>query len=300
MPLSPVIRSFRGHKPNSLVWSVGFSSGGRHAISGGSDGTARLWDVETGEELKCLECDGVVLSVAISPDGQSALIANRKRVLLWDVENNKTEHAWEVHAFPVNDVAISPDGSLGISASHDQTAKVWDLRAGKEICDFKGHKGSVMCVEFSSDGKRAVSGSDHSDQTLRIWDVQSTEELQQLDESSTIRSVAISADDRFVLCGKDDGNVSYWQLEAGKKICSLDGGTNPVYSVVFSTDGRRAIAGCRDGTVRVWELESGNETWRYTTDRVSVLSVDVSQDGSRALCGLYDATFCLLNLEGLS
>ena len=45
-----------------------------------------------------------------------------------------------------------------VSASLDGTVRVWDVEAGNEVQNLKGHQGQVLCVAASPDGNLAVSG----------------------------------------------------------------------------------------------------------------------------------------------
>jgi WD40 repeat protein len=50
-------------------------------------------------------------------------------------------------------VAFSPNGKLALSASEDKTIKLWELKTGREIRTFSGHRGDIRSVRFSPDGK---------------------------------------------------------------------------------------------------------------------------------------------------
>ena len=64
--------------------------------------------------------------------------------------------------------AFSPDGSRIVTASSDNTARVWDAATGKAIVVLSGHEDGVISAAFSPDGSRIVTAS--WDQTARIWD----------------------------------------------------------------------------------------------------------------------------------
>ena len=61
--------------------------------------------------------------------------------------------------------AFSPDGTRIVTASDDETAKVWDARTARALLELKGHTRRVRSVAFSPDGTRIVTGS--SDETAR-------------------------------------------------------------------------------------------------------------------------------------
>ena len=70
-------------------------------------------------------------------------------------------------------VAFSPDGKRVVTASSDQTARLWDGLTGQLLAVLGGHTGRVKHVLFSPNGTRVVTASD--DATLRLWDAQTGE-----------------------------------------------------------------------------------------------------------------------------
>jgi WD40 repeat protein len=67
------------------------------------------------------------------------------------------------------------DGSRIVTASKDQTAKVWDAKTGTEVLTLKGHISDVNSASFSSDGSRVVTAS--RDGTAKVWDARSMAEV---------------------------------------------------------------------------------------------------------------------------
>ena len=66
-------------------------------------------------------------------------------------------------------MAVTPDGRHAISASSDNTLKVWDWATGELVRTLEGHTDEVNGVAVTPDGRYAISAS--SDNTLKVWDV---------------------------------------------------------------------------------------------------------------------------------
>ena len=88
----------------------------------------------------------------------------------------------EGHSASVDGVAVTPDGRRAVSASWDNTLKVWDLESGRELRTLEGHSGHVNGVAVTPDGRRAVSASE--DNTLKVWDLDTGRELRTLEGHS--------------------------------------------------------------------------------------------------------------------
>ena len=73
----------------------------------------------------------------------------------------------KAHDQSVSSAAFSPDGTRVVTASWDNTARIWDAATGAEILALKGHDKGVISAAFSPDGTRIVTASD--DSTARIW-----------------------------------------------------------------------------------------------------------------------------------
>jgi WD40 repeat protein len=156
-----------------------------------------LLDVATGKELRKIESPKPVASFAFSPDGRALAAENADRTItLWEVASGKergrlgqpaTEQpqpnsgtmAFRVAlaganggglsgpAGPVG-LTFSPDGRALVARGPDLAVRVWDVAAGKEVGQLKGHGGQIETVAFAADGKTLASGSD--DTTVLLWD----------------------------------------------------------------------------------------------------------------------------------
>jgi hypothetical protein len=178
--------------------------------SGSSDRTIKLWDAETGQELRTLKGDLYVESVVFSPDGRR-LAAGGGTLKLWDAESGREIRTFNGHKGGVWSVAFSPDGRRIVSSGLDATIKLWDSETGQELSTLKGHAGGVRGVVFSPDGNRIVSAS--NDGTLKVWDAQTGQELRTLrGHTDGVTSLAFSPDGRRIASGNAHG-LKLWDAE---------------------------------------------------------------------------------------
>jgi hypothetical protein len=161
------------------ISNVQFLSDGRRLLIGASgDQMLKVWDSETGDELRSFEvAEGRLperpeTAFAVSPDERSLFTAGRNdagppTLRLWDLSTSELLRSFEGHESGVFGAAFSPDGTQLATASLDRSARVWDVATGREVLNFAGHANAVGTVAFVGDGSELIVAGD--DPHIEVW-----------------------------------------------------------------------------------------------------------------------------------
>jgi WD40 repeat protein len=283
----------KGHTDE--VNCVAVTSDGKRAVSGSSDNTLKVWDLESGRCLATLgphfrSVMGSIMGVAVTPDAREVVSAlEGGNIRVWNLESgerarlNAGSAAWGVR--------VTPDGKRIVSGSREGLLKVWDLGSGEHLADLKGHKDSVgaWSIAITPDGKKVVSGS--WDGILKVWDMESYECLATFEgHAGNVFGAEITPDGKKVVSGSKDGTLKVWDMESGRCIATFEGHAGWVYGVAVTPDGRRAVSASEDKTVRVWDLGTGKCIDILEGHTLPVYDVAVTPDGRRAVSASIDTT----------
>jgi len=287
-PGGPLLRILQGHLGGVSALALVDS---HRAVSGSTDGTLRVWDLETGETLRTFEGHSRVVNTVAVVDGCRVVSGSDDKTLrVWDLETGEILRIFKGHWLGVTAVAVV-DGHRVISGSSDRTLQVWNLETGEDRRIFGGDSGVTAVAVV--DSRRAISGS--SDKSLRVWDLKTGETLRTL--HGHLRKVAAVAvvDGRRAVSGSSDGILRVWDLETGETLRVFRGHSDWVTAVAV-VDGRRAVSGSSDGVLWVWDMETG-ETLRALESHSRGLTTVAVVDGRRVVSGSDDGSLRVWDLE---
>jgi len=252
-----------------VINSVQFSSDGRSVLTSSADGTACVWNAETGDRQ--LELPPSVLQTSSA----------------------------ETRRHDISTASFSPNDQLIVTASRNGRATVWNADTGELAAEFF-HEHWVTHAEFSPDGKTVLTAS--IDRTARIWDIGTKEQVgASMTHDSDITTAHFSHDGRMVITASLDWTARVWDAASGRPISDMMRHQGPVGIAAFSPDGSHVVTGADDGMVRLWDTATGlslNDGFqhssaidciRYSPDGSSLLVV--SKNGDLTLYELLRPTF---------
>ena len=253
--------------PGLSVQSLRFSPDGLLLATASADGTARLWDVVTGDPRgePLTGHTGFVTSCDVSPDGRLVATAGADGTArLWDVATGALRgEPLTGHTDWIGWCGFSPDGRVLATTSRDHTVRMWDVATGAPRGEpLTGHTYWIQWCGFSPDGRLLATGSE--DGTARLWDVATGaprgEPLRgHAAHSRQIWWCAFSPDGRLLATAGEDKTVRLWDVVTGDPRGEpLTGHTDKVLSCDFSPDGRLLATASADTTARLWDVATGS------------------------------------------
>ena len=124
------------------------------------------------------------------------------------------------------DANFSPDSELIVTASCDNTARIWDAVNGTLLDVLEGHQGWVNSAEFSPDGGRIVTASD--DNTARVWDTVDGALLFALEgHQDSVITATFDPNNRHILTRSYDNTARIWDVADGKLIATFGDSHDP-------------------------------------------------------------------------
>ncbi len=139
-------------------------------------------------------------------------------------------------------LACSPDGRW-LATHEGGVIYLLDAATGRRVRELRGHKGTILCLAYSPDGRTLASGD--TEHSFRVWDASTGRELR-----------------RF-------------QGEPAKRPT----GYSPFAHVLFTPDGKGLVTQGVDNLVRLWDIATGREVRRFTAYQDLVWTVAVARDG---------------------
>ncbi len=200
-----------------------------------------------------LKCEGEwVIAMSVSPDGKNLVTGSDKGVIkLWQLGKDVVPREVKRFSSPVTVLLYCPKGDSIVAGTWDGDLIKLNLKSGKTVVKYDGHRETITAVDFSPDGKYLASGS--ADDRLIVWDVETGEDLLTMHQGNEydVTTLAFSPDGKMIATGDGENQLKLWDADNGEALKSLKGHEEPVSQVAFDSKGT-LISGSWDKTLRVW------------------------------------------------
>jgi WD40 repeat protein len=300
----------------------------------GGKGQLGVWDLATGRvRFEPITLPGLPVSVAArspSPDpllrggggrvrggGQLAVLCSTGDLLVLDDKTGKCVMAlrhqrWTTYQPPALSAQIqyTPNGKalVSLGGGPTVTVNVRDAETGRlRFAPLSPGLGGSRFLSFSvSADSRLLATISVVKNAAQVWDLATgralSKPLPHPGDHYGLFSVRFSPDGRHLLTAHKDGQLRYWDWQAGKLACPAMAYDNDVMDAAISPDGRFALTAVRGRPeMQVWELNTGRRVApavRFAPlDGGSSLRLAITPDGRRALVSFWGSSTSLNNFR---
>uniref|UniRef100_A0A8C2B1L7 Apoptotic protease-activating factor 1 n=1 Tax=Cyprinus carpio TaxID=7962 RepID=A0A8C2B1L7_CYPCA len=261
-----------------------------------------VFDVKTSDmllEMKTSRLSTVQFCHACPNSSLLAVALSHYTVELWNFETSKKKAECNGHLSWVHCVQFSPDGSLLLSSSDDQTIrvkvafeqsccfclKVLEVPSGKTSQMLTGHTRTVHHCQFTDDGETLVTSSE--DTTVRVWKWRTGEYLVLEGHKEPVRKFHLlnNSTSSHMFSWSFDGTVKVWDLNRGQMLQDLECHKGAVLSCDVSSDRHLFATTSADRTAKVWSIPSWEMTFLLKGHKDCVRSCRFSWDNKRLATG---------------
>lgn len=294
----------------------------RHLVARSPDGTARLWDVETGRE-KPLDAATLgqlfdapraplpdvgqpataIRSAAVRPDGKEAATAGVDGTLrIWSLPDHRLLRQTEGRLYsagaespPISAFAHLRDAELVVTAGPDPNGVLFvhDARSLRPRAAFGTRP--VSALALAPDGQRVVC-ADHEG-SLEVWNLETRAKVATMPPQGKAHTGVTALTwtpkgDRLASIGSD-GKIRLWDGVQPKPLVEWDGAGSVL---LFDAQGELLISGGSDGTLRLWDVKSGKAADQLRLHVEPVTAAALSLDGRVLASGSADGLIVLWDL----
>jgi eukaryotic-like serine/threonine-protein kinase len=165
--------------------------------------------------------------------------------------------------YPMQPLAVSPDGTRLAMGSPDQSIRLWDIASRRLLATCPKKVRFPFCMTFAPDGRRLAFSDTLG--FLYLWDLSGQRPLRKLAGHNGAATALAFAPDGTLASGGMDHTIRLWHPEIDQEVAILEGHRGWVFWVAFGERGKTLISGSIDGTLNLWratpfeQIEAGEK-----------------------------------------
>lgn len=283
---------------DEIMFSAKFSSDGEHIVTSVMDNAYRIWDTRTGACIAINKKRESTTYAAYNADGTRIVTATRvdNIIQIWDVYTEELLQTFEGHEGNIVYLAFIRNGNV-ISASEDQTIKLWDTETGKLVRDVGYY--SVFRGKTTISSQAETFAHQTRDLSIGVFDLFTGNILHELKggTKSVIGYIVFSPDGKW-LAGTSNDTVYIWSVCNELLVCELSEIAGPMINMAFCPNNNLIAIASYQNPIEVREVQTGNLVATFAIDVEKDITMEFSPDGESILCFSSSwFTFKVLNLR---
>lgn len=250
-PVSP----FAGHK--YFAHRIQVDSQNKRVLTCSYDGTAQIYDLQTGDVIATCEHERPVIWTEFDPGYTRLLTASDDGLVkIWSADSGELLGTPLEHPDRLRVARFDARGERLATGCYDSAARIWNVATGELLAGPMEHDNSIPQLDFSPDGRWLITAS--LDHTARIWNTATGQQVcPPLEHGFLVTSVRFLPEGNRVMTASADHMIRVWEFQhETNRVIALPHGA-PVNSSRFNSDATLVLTAGRDGTARLWNTETG-------------------------------------------
>lgn len=257
--------------------SVVFDSGGTRLVAVPYDTTATLWDTRSGKLVKTITDEETIRRAVFDTEGDRFVTlpdaqGSELSVHMYSSGDGSLIQSFRGHTEAVLDAEFVSGGTRLVTASRDNTAKIWSIQTGDSLATLARHSTDVVNVALvGRDGERILTvgatdnANEQDDVTLRLWDANG-QFLGELDPKGLwVSALEVGDANERAFIAVTDGEsvhrINIVDLTSGATTHSLTGMRGIVRGMAPTQKGDILVSIADDRAIRRWSARSPT-AWR--------------------------------------
>jgi WD40 repeat protein len=287
---------FKSPPQGTTILSLAYAPDGSTFASGYANGLVNVWiRAEKLVRFGANGCNGSPNALAYYPKAKRLLFTSGDTMQLWDTEARAQIRPTYGHFSVGTTVVFAPNCQYVLSASRDQTARLWEVEINKQVHQVPSIYGMAT---LSPDGRYILS--QWGAEMMTLFDAKENKAIRtfQGEMSAVFTCMAVSPDSRYVAAGGHDHMVRVWDVASGKMVHRILGQQNILRSVLFLPQEGQLLTGAQNAdAIRQWDLPSGELRRELYLAGGLTSRLSSSRDGSRLVAGTAKGEIALWDLR---
>ncbi|OWF44147.1 WD repeat-containing protein 86-like [Mizuhopecten yessoensis] len=239
-------------KHHQRINCLSFSPNKDFLVSGGEDGTVRIWELTTRKCVDVLKGHESYITCIIALEEFVVTGSGDKSIRKWNFNNGELLGTFEGHHGMISNLDIYEN--FLFSTSFDKTARIYNFSTGECLFSLEGHTKLISSMIVMPQRELLLTGS--GDGTVRTWNCTSGETaLTFSGHTGPILCVKVDVDKRHLYTGGDDKIVRQWDLDTAAPKTRFIGHFSAVLCLCLHRTKNMFFSGSSDRSIRRWPTQ---------------------------------------------
>ncbi|WP_372365843.1 protein kinase [Candidatus Uabimicrobium sp. HlEnr_7] len=259
--------------PHIYKWTLNtlsYSKNGKYIASGAEDNTVRLWDTQTGKQIRIFDGHSQGITATVFVNDNTIISASKDKSLrVWNLEQSDSVSVLNGHKEQITCIARSKKRL--VSASESGELFLWDLVDNSSI--LKNIDGKITTIAFVTPHIIAVNQQNN----IYLWNWKENNHRLLKGHNKPVTKI-IALKNSLLASASEDGIIRLWNLK-NNNIDILGSHTDAIYDLDYIANNNQLISIAKDETIALWDIEAKKLVGQFSISSSSYDRIKTNPNG---------------------